>query len=545
MNQLYQPESTESTIDLREYVYLFWSWAWLIILAGIIAGAAAYFVSSRETPIYEATTRLLVSNPSNVSNFDTSMIDSYTMPNTYSEMVTDLPIMQGVVEKLKLNMTADELKGSVSVELIKDTQILSVTVSDTDANRAAQIANTLAEVFADRVRVLQSERYASSEAGLSKQVTDMAGQIADTNKALDVETDATNKVQLQARLTEYTRLYSDLVLSYQQVRLSEAQTSTNVVVTEPATADPYPISPRTSRNTMLAVVVGMLLAAGVVFAIDMLDDTIKNPDEVRTKFNLPILGVISRHDITEGKPISEVEPRSPVAESFRALRTNLNFAAVDKPLRRIIITSPTPQDGKTTISSNLGVVFAQGEKNVVLIDADLRRPQLHHRFGLLNRLGLSDLFVQPVDKLPEILQPTSNSRLAILTSGGLPPNPAELLTSHRMTAILDALMKGFDTILIDTPPLLTVTDAAALAQSVDGVILVAKPGSTKKAAFRQSIETLQSVHAVILGVVLNEVNPTSRKYGYYYGHYYSQGGYYYDVEGKKKPNKKKLANREQ
>jgi non-specific protein-tyrosine kinase len=163
---------------------------------------------------------------------------------------------------------------------------------------------------------------------------------------------------------------------------------------------------------------------------------------------------------------------------------------------------------------------------------------VHHRFGLMNRFGLSDLFVQPEDKIGDALNPTSTTRLAVITSGSLPPNPAELLTSQRMASILESLMKGFDTIIIDTPPILTVTDAAAMAQSVDGVILVAKPGTTKKAAFKQSIETLRAVNANILGVVLNEVNPSSRKYGYYYNHYYTNGHYYYDAAGKKKSKKK-------
>ncbi len=543
MDQFYQTEPSDSSIDIKEYIYLFWSWAWLIILAGIVAGAAAYFISSRQIPVYQTSTRLLVSNPPAISNVDNynAMITSYTMPNTYSEMVVDSPVLQGVIDKLKLDTTPDMLKGSISVSLVTDTQILVVTVSDTDPVRAADIANTLTAVFADHIRELYSQRYASSKEGISKRMEEMSAQIDETNKTLVKTFNESERQQLQVRLNEYTSLYSDMVMTYEQVRLAEAQTSANVVVTEPATPNNMPVSPRTSRDTLLAVVVGMLVAAGVVFAVDMLDDTIKNPEEVRRNFNIPILGVISRHAITEGKPISEAEPRSPVAEAFRSLRTNINFASVDTPLRRILITSPTPKDGKTTISSNLAVVLAQGEKKVVLIDADLRRPQIHHRFGLMNRFGLSDLFVQSIDKFADALQESNSPRLAIITSGSLPPNPAELLTSKRMGTIMDLLMKGFDTILIDTPPILTVTDAAALAQTVDGVILVAKPGSTKKSAFKQSIETLKAVKANILGVVLNEVNPSSRKYGYYYNHYYTNGHYYYDAAGNKKSKKKEKA----
>ena len=271
----------------------------------------------------------------------------------------------------------------------------------------------------------------------------------------------------------------------------------------------------------------MLLAAGAVFAGDTLDDTIKNPEELRRRFNLPILGMIAWHETPDNKPIAQVEPRSPTAEAFRALRTNITFAAVDRPLRRIMVTSPTPQDGKTTISSSLAVVLAQADKQVVLIDADLRRPKVHRKFGLHNRIGLTDLFVRPLDALSGIVKFVDIHGLAVITSGGLPPNPAELLTSQKMIDILDRLNQDFDIILIDTPPVLTVTDAAALAPAMDGVILVAKPGSTKLSTFQQSLVQLRSVGARVLGVVLNEVNPTSRKYGYYYNRYYSKYSYHY------------------
>lgn len=542
MNQVYSSEPVESTIDLKEYLYLFWSWAWLIALAGILAGAAAYLYSSRQTPMYETSVSVLVSNPPALSNVDSynSMITSYTMPNTYSEMVVVTPVMEGVIEKLGLTDTTPEmLKGHISVSLVTDTQILVISVMDTDPQRAADIANAVADVFAEHVRDLYAMRYTSSKEGIASQMGDMSKQIDETNLALKQATNDSQRVQLETRLTEYTRLYSDLVMTYEQVRLAEAQTSANIVVTEPAQANDFPVSPRTSRNTMMAVLVGMLVAAGGVFAVDLLDDTIKNPEEVRRSFGLPILGVISKHNVPDGKPISAAEPRSPVSESFRALRTNITYASVDMPIRKIVVTSPTPKDGKTTVSCNLAVVLSQGEKKVALIDADLRRPQIHQRFGMLNRAGLSGLFLQQGMNLTEALQQGDSPRLAVMTSGSLPPNPSELLTSQRMGSILAALEKNFDTIIIDTPPLLTVTDAAAMSKSVDGVVLVAKPGSTKRSALRQSVEILQAVKANILGIVLNEVNPTSRRYGYYYGHYYSSGHYYYDADGTKKKKTKK------
>jgi Mrp family chromosome partitioning ATPase len=211
--------------------------------------------------------------------------------------------------------------------------------------------------------------------------------------------------------------------------------------------------------------------------------------------------LIAQHESPDEKPISLYQPRSPVTECFRSLRTNTTFAGVDKPLRRILVTSATPQEGKTTITSNLAVVLAQNEKKVALIDADLRPHG--------------------------VIQNDEVSKLAIITSGKLPPNPAELLTSQKMAQFLEMLNREYDMILLDTPPVLNVTDAVALSTKVDGTILVAKPGVTKLKDFQQALEQLKAVGAHVLGVVLNEVDPRNRRYGYYYHRYYSKYSNYY------------------
>lgn len=545
----YEPvENQESSDGVREIIYLLWSWSWLILLAGLFAGASAFIVSIQTTPIYQTSTRLLVSDPPVMRSIDyTGIVSSQTMARTYAAMLLERPVLQGVIDQLMLPTTPDRLKESISVELVRDTQLLVIIVKDPNPVLAAEVANTIAKVFTDRIRELQSQRYSATREGLAKQISDMEQQIDVTNQEIiNNGMSPEQKLQLEARLTEYRRLYSNLVTNYEQVRLSEAQTSTNVVVSEPAAIPTIPISPKTSRNTLLATMAGMLLAAGLIFAIDTLDDTVRNPDAFRQRFGLSVLGMIASHETTNGRPISLSQPRSPVTESFRALRTNTLFTGVDKPLRRIIITSATPQEGKTTISSNLAVVLAQSEKKVVLIDADLRRPQVHRRFGLTNHMGISDLFLlnRTMETMPRgVIQFSESMKLAVITSGKTPPNPAELLTSRKMTHFLELLGAEYDVILIDTPPVLSVTDAAALSSNVDGVILVAKPGFTKLKDFQQALEQLRRVDAHILGVVLNEVNPRSRKYGYYYNRYYSKYSQYYDVKHGKNDESQGLIDR--
>ena len=540
MNGSNETERLDTSTNIKEYFYLLWSWVWLIISAGVIAGAVAYLVSIHTTPIYQSSTRLLVSDPPALSNVNYGgMVSSQNMTGTYAQMMVDDPVLQGVIDQLKLHTTTLELNKSITVDIVPNTQLLVVSVRDPNPARAANIANAIASVFTNRIIQLQSQRYAASLDGLQKQITDMDQQIAATNTTIVATTDQATLLELQARLTQYRSIYASLVTNYEQVRLAEEQTSTSVVVSQPAAVPTIPVSPTTTSNSILAALAGMVLGAGAVLMVDTLDDTVKNPDEIHRKFNLPILGMIARHEQINEKPIVLTEPRSPTAEAFRSLRTNITFASVDAPLRRIMITSPTPQDGKTTISANLAVVLAQGEKKVILLDADLRRPYIHHKFGLFNRFGLTTLFVNSLNGFESVIQFNSASSLGLITSGPLPPNPAELLTSQKMSRILDQLNQVFDVILIDTPPLLSVTDASALAPAMDGVILVVKPGVTKLSALQQSLEQLRAVGAHVLGVVLNEVQPNSRKYGYYYNRYYSKYSHYYEQKSGTKQKKVK------
>jgi non-specific protein-tyrosine kinase len=278
---------------------------------------------------------------------------------------------------------------------------------------------------------------------------------------------------------------------------------------------------------LLAALIGLIFGVGMVIVIELLDDTL-SPDAVSRQLGLPVLGVVARHQTINGKPIVAAEPRSPVAEAFRSLRTNIQFASVDRPLHTLLVTSPSPEDGKSTVAANLGVSLAQSGRRVTVVDADLRRPQIHKKFGLSNRTGITSVFVQPHPKLNGTVQDTEIANLTALTSGSLPPNPAELLGSEKMFDILGLIGEEADLIVIDSPPVMAVTDAAVLAPRVDGVLLVVKPGATKLAACKQAVDQLQRVGANILGVILNdvEVNRSRYKYAYYKGYYYTYHRYY-------------------
>jgi capsular exopolysaccharide synthesis family protein len=336
--------------------------------------------------------------------------------------------------------------------------------------------------------------------------------------------------QLQSTLDLYQNLYINLLSSLETVRLARLQNTPNIVQIEPASMPDEPIRPRPIMNTALAAVVGLMLAAGLAFLIEYLDDTLKTPDDVERALQVPVLGFIAEMQYKK-KSAEEVyvsrQPRSPVSEAFRSLRTNLEFASVQKPIHSMLVTSPGPSEGKTTVAVNLAAIIALSGKRVALLDADLRRPCVHRLLGMPNRDGLSDLFRSQAPAHTVSRGKLEMPHLMVITSGSLPPNPAELLGSDRMTQILADLRKLVDVIVIDTPPSM-VADAQILAAKVDAVLMVIQPGTTHAETARAAFELFKRAGARVIGTVLNRI-PRNRDY--YYGGYkyyspYSKNGYY-------------------
>ena len=549
---------TSFSDDLRRYLALLLQWTWLLLLTTILAAGSAYILSKRSTPVYQASTLVLINEaPSNKSAVDLGVIQtSERLAKTYAETMTTRPVLEGVVQSFDLGLDLKTLKESIQVQPLRDTQLLKVTVEDNDPARAALVANALVAEFAEQNKEEQASRYAASKQALETQLEQLDAQIQEAVTVLgsprSTGADLAERDRLEATLAQYRLTYTSLLQSYEQVRLAEAQSTATVVQKEPAIPPTEPIRPRVMVNTLLAAVVGLMLAAGVIFLIEALDDTLKSPDEIARQLNLPVLGLISRHETKDGEPVTAAQPRAPVSEAFRALRTNIQFSSIDRPLRSLLVTSASPQEGKTTISANLAVVLAQSGRKVVLIDSDLRRPRVHKLFNLSNRSGLTGLFLQLqlyLDgkiNVDHCLQQTMVSDLVAITSGSLPPNPAELLGSEKMMNILGQIHKQTDVVVIDSPPVLAVTDAAVLAPRMDGVVLVVKPGQTKLAAAKLAADQLRRVGANLLGVVLNDVEFKRTRYDYYQysGNYYAYGkGYGYgandDIANGKGPKVKK------
>jgi succinoglycan biosynthesis transport protein ExoP len=529
-------DTLDEGFDFRQPLSLFWHWSWLIALVAVVAGAAAYIVSKRMTPYYQSQTTVLVNEaPATQTTDYSSLMMSQQLTSTYSELMGKDTVLAEVQKQLGLTMTLEKLKNMITVAPVRDTQLIQITVETNNAQLSADIANSIASVFAGQIQDIQGARFAQSKASLEGQLKDIEAQIASYQAQAEAATTADEKESLETKVTQYREIYSNLLQSYESVRLSEAQSVSSVVQVETAMAATKPIRPKTMQNTLLAMVAGVLLAAGGVVAKEATDDTIKSPEEIGRKFGLPILGVINHHNGDED-PITLREPKSPTAEAYRTLRTNISYASVDKPLRTLMVTSPEPGEGKTTTLSNLAVAFAQNGMQVIVADCDLRHPRTHIAFRLNNRKGMSTLFAQNSYVLDGSCQPSGVENLSVVTTGNLPPNPAELLGSKKMHAILKTMVEHADVVLLDTPPTLAVADPAVLAPAMDGVLLVVRPGKTRASALKHTIEQMKQVGAKVIGIVLNDVSTHRTTYSYHYKYYRNYAAYqhYYGHHKKKR-----------
>jgi non-specific protein-tyrosine kinase len=529
-------------MELRQYWELFKKWLWLILLTTVIAALAAYFFSSRQTPIYRASTRLRVSQ--SVSNSASmqyaDILAAERLSSTYAQMLVARPLLKLAIEEAGLEGVVDplDLVDAISVQPVRDTQLIDLHVEYPDPVIAAQLANALPQVFVEANEQQQMARYEDLKTSLQQQLQELGQQMQDvetklqtTDDATDVENNSRRSV-LEDRLAQYRNTYGNVLAQLEGIRLSEANALDTITVIEPAEPPKRPVRPKVLMNTLLAAIVGGMIGLGAAFLIDYLDDTIKSPDEIARLTPLGTLGVIARSKKNgNGSLVTLEDPRSPVAEAYRAIRTAIQFASVDAPMRTLEVTSAGPGEGKSTTAANLAVVMAQSGKRTVLIDADLRKPSQHKRWRIPNAMGLTGalLMEELSGDLDYMFIPTQVKNLWVLPSGQLPHNPSELLGARKLQELAERLLQDYDMLIFDTSPALAVTDPVVLAKEMDGVIIVADAGATREPAFIHVLTEMERANAHILGIVLNRFNSRSGSSYYYYEGYYSdddklQGG---------------------
>lgn len=499
----------------------------VITLLGLAAGALASFAS---TPRYAAAADVLLLPTGAAEQRDESAVYALD-PGRYADM--QMAIMTSPRLLAEAAQAADatpaELRAAITVGTGATDDVVVVRAEDGSARRAAAMANALADTYvADRQDAVVGDlRTAATE--LQTELDALQARIG----ALQGEVNARRvggadgfDADLEAAVEQYKALYAR-----QQDLLIEANLKANVAeVIQPATVDEAPIGLGLARSTVLGGLLGLVVGLGLAVLRDELDDRLRSREDVEAVAGLPVLAELPVDRGSARRPgqvATAADPLGPLAEASRSLRTTVGFFAVDdRPVRRLLVTSPVPGEGKTLVASNLAVAYAQAGYRTVLVSADLRRPSAASRFGLEDeRRGLTDLFGQGAvalrdpdgrlldEQLAAVLQPTGIQHLTLLPAGPVPPNPAEILASRRMAHILDRLAVDHDVVLVDTSPALAVSDAAALSADVGEVLVVVSMGASRRRQLARTLDTFRHGQARVLGVVVNKVKGEHVEYG--------------------------------
>ncbi|WP_431235209.1 polysaccharide biosynthesis tyrosine autokinase [Mycolicibacterium psychrotolerans] len=446
-----------------------------IVVTMLVSVLAAVAYSLLTTPLYQASTRLYVSTSAGSSAADLYQGNRLSQERvlSYTQLITGETLAQRTIDKLGVDMTASALQERVKASAKLDTVLIDVSVLDESPVRARDIANALSDEFVVMVRELETPK-------------------------------------------------------------PGAAPDARVIVEQRASVPTKPVIPKTARNLAIGLGLGLLIGIGLAVLRDMLDNTVKSRETLEEITGVGIVGAIPLDKARRNQPVIPFDSEtSAIAEAFRKLRTNLQFLSVDNPPRVIIVTSSVPNEGKSTTAINLALALAEAEHNVVLVDGDMRRPSLDRYLHLVGQVGFSTVLSGGAS-LSEVLQQTQYPHLTVLTSGAIPPNPSELLGSMAAKSVLTELRQKFDYVIVDSAPLLAVTDGALLAANADGALIMTRFGQTKRDQVVHAARNLADVGASLLGAVLT-LMPTRGGGSYSYSYSYS----YYGESAKPEPKEAK------
>jgi polysaccharide biosynthesis transport protein len=506
-------------LELRDYLRVLQRRKWTVVLVAALVVAASVVASLSQTPVYRATAEVLLQPRTTESIFDPSVVQNLTGGK---QAPTEIRVVKS--DPVRALVSADLGSApSVSVSNPAETDFLLISAESTDPERAATVANAYGRAYVEF-------RRQQAVSDLEKASDDLEQSIAEIDEELNARpatAPAGSPAGVIAAQGQETLLSQRTFFSsrLQQIQLAIKQKTGGAQLQTPAVAPTEPVRPTPARNAVVALFVGLILGVGLAFLRDYLDESITGKEELeRTVPGLTVLGLIPTiPGWKEGeKPVvvSLTETASPAAESYRALRTSVQFLGVERPLRVIQVTSASKAEGKSTTVANLAVALARAGQRVTIVDCDLRRPRIHQFFGMANDIGLTSVLIgeatigSAVQAVPDV------PNLYLLPSGPRPPNPSELLAGQHVAEILGSLEEG-SLVIIDCPPVLPVTDAVVLSGKVHGTLLVATAGETRQKELRRTREVLDQVGAPLIGLLLNGVNADD-SYGYSYRYAYSE-----------------------
>lgn len=494
-------------------------WAIPVAVITLIGGVVAYAITRQITPIYEAqATVLVVAGPQQAGANTGVALNPDQVTTTAASLLTEPPILQRVIRELQLNVTSDQLARRVSATPITNSELVNVIVQDPSPVLATRIANTLSSDFVDTITQQNTQRINQAGAALEAQIATLTATLNSEETQLANAQRGQDTTGLKAEITANSSLLTTLTANYSSFKATQAQNLETVSIAAPASQPTQPASPRLGLNVALGVMAGLLIGLAVAALTEYLDQGLDSEEDIRDRLGVPCLAIVPRFNSRPGvRRDQRHEERA--RESYRRLRTNLLFSELDTPLKTITVTSARPGEGKTRTASNLAVSLASSEKSVLLVDADMHRPNQHRIFNKPITQGLSEMLLAASATGQPVLNgrhETTYANLSVLTSGVLPPNPSELLASRRTRYLIHGLEKQRDLLIIDTPPAQALTDALSVAAQSSGVILVVESGKTNANEARAVIDSLRNVGAKVLGVVLNKAKDRQLASYYYY-----------------------------
>jgi capsular exopolysaccharide synthesis family protein len=507
----------ERRLDLQETLSILWYRKWSILIVTLLTVGASLLVSSRQTPIYESQASVLVT-PIETGN-ETVPIEEPNMA-TEAELVTSATVARIVADNLGVAGPATVLLDNVAVQQPADTEILQIGYRDPDPTKARRLAAGFAEGYLEFREAAALKEIEVRAQELDAEIAALERRLKDIDRKLrGIPAGDPRRSSLD---TEAGQL-RDQRLQAQLARLGLPQQVTGGRVIQPASSPMSPVSPNHVVNGLLGLIIGLALGVGQALMRDRLSGRLRSSEEVEAYLEAPVLAVIP--GIPEWRRrkqaylVSQSRRESPVSEAYRILRTNLMSAATIG-IKSVVVTSAHGGEGKSATVANLGLVLARAGKNVSLVSADLRRPRLHEFFRGSQEPGLSEVLAGGIT-LNGALRPFSSAMnpsiaMRMLSSGRVPGDPAELLSSAAMANVLNELEVMSDFVLIDVPPILPVTDALVVARLADAVLLVIGPNSSTRATVTSARQQLDRVDARILGCVLNGPHAIkARSFGYY------------------------------
>lgn len=448
-------------INIRDFLNYLKKYVLVIAAVALVLIIGVFiYDKSIKKPLYTTYTTIILTK-SNETQTGTTITQNDILLNqklveTYSKIIKSKLVLEQVISETGVTYTAEELSENVSVEAYENTEMLKISVTDQDPELAASIANSIAQVF--------------------------SGEIA--------------------------KIYQINNISVVDVAVTPEEVSNNTL----------------KRDLLIALFIGIFGTIGVVFVVYYFDDTVKLTDNLEEEIGMPVVAKVFKSDVgsknnRKVELLAQKYPKSVVSESIKTLRTNLQFSSVDEDIKTILITSSIPGEGKSFISANLAISFAQTDKKVLIVDCDMRKGRQHRIFKLSNSKGLSNLLIDDMTNYKDYINKTSVDGVSVITRGTVPPNPSELLNSKKNADLIRILKAKYDVIIYDGVPCNGLPDSIIMSKLVDKVLIVSSDSMTPKSVLESTKKQLESVNAPVAGDVLNNVNRKNSTYGKYYGYY--------------------------